>query len=263
TRNGLLLSFEKGRFTAACTWYEALFGEDVTSNSFSLTTLSDYENELIKEAAHQAVTKNNAVTPLTAFRYPEGFELNQYVLEAPVYIDFGPIASPLPFNNYSFPTDPKLVDLKTETGESTHFEMGVQDHFSGTLDRGLENNLGFPRTASQDMFFSDGNNQNFAVSSFALSNFNKDQKYTFIFYGHINDNSTETEYKVIGKNEGVDYLVNDNNLNVVAIVSGISPTDYGTLLIRLTKGPNNRHWAGFFGINAMIITPDGYPIEGM
>jgi len=49
----------------------------------------------------------------------------------------------------------------------------------------------------------------------------------------------------------------------VAIVLGISPTDYGTLILRLTKRPNNTHWAGFFGIKAMIITPDGYVLPGM
>ena len=263
TRNGLLLSYEKGRFTAACTWYEALFEEDVTENPFSLAGLSDYENDLIKEAAHQAVQEPDVVVPLTAFRYPEGFELNQHMLNAPIYIDFGPVASPSPFNNFAFPTDPKLGDLKDETGESTNFEIVVQNRFSGTLNRFLENDLGYPLSASRDMFFSDGNNQNFAVSSFALSNFNKDQKYTFIFYGHINDNNTETEFRVVGKNEGAGYLVNDHNRDNVVVVNDISPTDYGTLVIRLTKGPNNTHWAGFFGINVMIIIPEGYTMEGM
>lgn len=263
TRDGLLLSYERGRFTAASTWYEALFGEDVTKNPYSLLALSEYENSLIKEAAHAAIAESNAVTTLTAFRYPEGFELNNYLLTAPVYVDFGAAVSPFPFNNYRFPTDPKLVNLIDQTGESTYFEIGVKDRFSGTLDRGLENNSGFPRTASQDMFFSDGNNPDFAVSSFALSNFNKDQKYTFVFYGHINDSGTETEFRVIGKNEGVAYLVNDHNWDNVAVVTDISPTDYGTLIIRLTKGPNNRHWAGFFGINAMIIMPEGYTLPGL
>lgn len=260
--DGYRLSDVIGRFTAAATWYETIFGK-VLDNPIATEQFSTYEINLIKAAANSAVSKPNEVTSLTEYRYPEGFVLNDFVLRNPVYIDFGPIFSPAPFNNYGRPTDPKLNDLKDMNGESTKFEIVVKDRFTGTLERGLDNSLGFPRTVSEDMFFSDGNNADFRVSSFALSNFNKDTKYTFVFYGHINDGATETEFKVIGKNEGVAYLVNDHNMDRVAVVSGISPTDYGTLIIQMTKGPNNRHWAGFFGVNAMIITPDGYSLPGM
>ncbi|MDD3789709.1 MAG: DUF4886 domain-containing protein, partial [Petrimonas sp.] len=260
--DGYRLSDVVGRFTAAATWYEAIFGSNVLDNTLA-GPFSDYEMNLVKTAAHSAVANPIEVTPLTSYRYPEGFVLNNYILKNPIYIDFGPIFSPAPFNNYGRPGDPRLTDLKDSNGESTKFEMAVKDKFSGTLERGLDNSLGFPRTASEDMFFSDGNNADFRVSSFALSNFNKDLKYTFVFYGHINDWNTETEYKVIGKNEGVGYVVNDYNMNRVAIVSGISPTDYGTLIIQMTKGPKNTHWAGFFGINTMIITPEGYVLPGM
>jgi hypothetical protein len=261
--DGYHLSSVIGRLTAAATWFETIFGENVTNNVFEASQISTYENNLLKTAAHSAVLNSSAVTPLTQYRYPEGFVLNNFVLKVPIYIDFGPVLSPAPFNNYTKPTDPKITNLKDQNGTSTNFIIGVQNQFSGTLDRGLTNTLGFSTTASQDMFFSDGNNPNFSVSSFALSNFNKDSKYTFVFYGAINDWNTETEFRVIGKNEGVAYLVNDYNASKVAIISGISPTDYGTLLIQMRKGPHNTHWAGFFGINVMIITPDGYVLPGM
>lgn len=259
TRDGLLLSLQKGRFTVATTWYESLFGENVTNNTFSLTSMSEYESNLIKESAHAAVIESSSITPIDEYRYPEGFELNTFELTSPIYIDFGTFHSPAPFNNYNHPGDPKIADLKDGDGASTYFEISVNEPFSGTLERNLANNLGFPHTASRDMFFSDGN-LGFPISSFALSNFNKDQKYTFVFYGHINDGGTQTEYKVIGKNNGVDYLATGHNLDNVAIVADIYPTDYGTLIVRLTKGPENVHWAGFFGINAMVIFPEGYPI---
>jgi|AGTN01.1.fsa_nt_gi Bacterial Ig-like domain (group 2). len=261
--NGYRLSEAIGKFTAAATWYETIFGDNVLDNPLEADPFSTYEINLVKTAAHSAVVKPNEVTNLTAYRYPEGFVLNTYILNHPIYIDFGPIFSGIPFNNYGRPTDPKLTDLKDQNGESTKFEIGVKDPFTGTLERGLNNSLGFPRTASEDMFFSDGNNENFRVSSFALSNFNPDLKYTFVFYGAINDSQTETQFRVIGKNEDVANLVNDSNMDRVAIVSGISPTDYGTLIIQMTKGPNNTHWAGFFGVNVMIITPDGYKLPGM
>lgn len=260
TRDGVNLSFERGRLTAASTWYDIIFGKNVEQNPFSLNSLSEYENKLIKAAAHSAVLTVDKVTPLTAYRYPEE---NIYVLNAPIYIDFGPIFSGAPFNNYGRPTDPKISDLKEENGASTHFAIEVKDRFTGVLERGLENDLGFPKTASEDMFFSDGNNADFKMSSFALSNFNPNSKYTFVFYGAINDNNTETEFRVIGKNEDVAYLINDHNRKNVAIVSGISPSNYGTIMIKLTKGPNNTHWAGFFGINTMIIIPEGYVLPGI
>ncbi|WP_313380922.1 DUF4886 domain-containing protein [Proteiniphilum saccharofermentans] len=261
--NGYRLSEVIGKFTVAATWYETIFGSNVLDNPFAADPFSTYEINLVKTAAHTAVVKPNEITTLTSYRYPEGFVLNTYILNNPIYIDFGPIFSGVPFNNYGRPTDAKLTDLKDQNGESTKFEIGVKDQFTGTLERGLDNSLGLPRTASEDMFFSDGNNENFRISSFALSNFNPDLKYTFIFYGTINDSNTQTEFQIIGKNEGVAHLVNDFNMDRVAIVSGISPTDYGTLIIQMTKGPNNTHWAGFFGINAMIITPDGYSIPGI
>jgi hypothetical protein len=258
--NGYRLSESIGRFTVAATWYETIFGGNVLDNPFKVGPFSTYEINLVKTAAHSAVVKPSEITTLTSYRYPEGFILNTYILKNPIYIDFGPIFSGIPFNNYGRPTDAKLTDLKDQNEESTKFEIGVKDQFSGTLERGLDNSLGLPKTASEDMFFSDGNKEDFRVSSFALSNFNPDLKYTFVFYGAINDINTETEFRVIGKNESVTHIVNDYNMDRVGIVSGISPTDYGTLTIQMTKGPNNIHWAGFFGINAMIITPDGYKL---
>lgn len=259
TRDGLLLSLEKGRFTAASTWYETLFGESVTNNTFSLASMSEYENNLIKESAHAAVIQSTNITPIDEYRYPEGFELNTFELTKPIYIDFGTFHSPAPYNNYNHPGDPKISDLKDEDGTSTFFEISINEPFTGTLERNLGNNLGFHHEASRDMFFSDGN-LGFPVSSFALSNFNIDQNFTFVFYGSINDGGTQTEYRVIGKNNGVDFLFTSHNADNVAVVADIYPTDYGTLVVRLTKGPDNVHWAGFFGINLMVIYPEGYPI---
>lgn len=41
-------------------------------------------------------------------------------------------------------------------GRPTTFGIEVDKPFSGELARGLNNNLGLPKTASEDMFFSDG-----------------------------------------------------------------------------------------------------------
>ena len=123
------------------------------------------------------------------------------------------------------------------------------------MERGLENTLGFPKTASEDMFFSDG--ITIPVSSFKMSGLTKGEKYTFTFYGHINDSNTQTEYRVIGANEGSACLVNDFNPDRVAAVKGIEPAEDGTVNIELQPGPDNTQWAKFFGINVMVVMPEG------
>ena len=44
---------------------------------------------------------------------------------------------------------------------------------------------------------------------------------------HINDRGTETEFHVIGKNDGVAYLVNDDNFDRTVEIKGIEPNDEG------------------------------------
>src|SRR5690606_18799126 len=98
---------------------------------------------------------------------------------------------------------------------------------------------------------------NISQSSLVVSNLNRNKKYTFVFYGSINDNMTETAYIVTGKNEGVGYLDNDNNLEKLAVIKDIEPADDATITIKMAPGPNNNHWARFFGVNAAIILPEG------
>lgn len=168
-----------------------------------------------------------------------------------IYIDFGPVESPKPFNNYRSPNEAGPTHLLTERGKTTNIGITVDQHFTGTLDRGLGNNLGLPSTASADMFFSDG--ISIPLSSLKISGLAKDKKYTFTFYGHINDGGTETQFKVIGSNNETAYLVNDFNMDRVTAVKGIMPTDEGTVTIEMSPGPKNTQWARFFGINTMEI----------
>lgn len=236
------LNMNVRKYAAACTWFEVLFGNNTTEISYQPDNFINFFAKLAKEAAHNAVTVPKTVTNLTNYG-PNNFN--------PIYVDFGFIESGAPFNNYRFPTDPPLENLKDDKGNVTTFQLGVEEKFTGVLERGLNNSLGLPITASQDMFFSDG--KDIPVSSFKLSHLNKGQKYSFVFYGHINDRNTETEFRAIGQNENVAYLVNDDNFNRVAVIGGIEPMADGTIIIKLQPGPRNTQWAKFFGINAMMI----------
>lgn len=250
-RDGYRLSLGLGRFTAASVWFETLFG-GILNNTYIPDNFSEYDAQLAKHAAAKAVEDPAEINVLSDFLYPAP---NDFDLTAPIYIDFGGVASEQPFNNFGHPNDLRLTDLKDANGANSSFVLEVTQPFTGTLDRGLQNTLGWPQTVSQDMFFSDG--INISQSSLVVSNLNRNKKYTFVFYGSINDNMTETAYIVTGKNEGVGYLDNDNNLEKLAVIKDIEPADDATITIKMAPGPNNNHWARFFGVNAAIILPEG------
>lgn len=253
TRDGYHLN-PMGRFTAASTWFEALFG-GIADNPFIPDMFSVYDSQLAKTAALEAVRKPTEVTPLTDFRYPEP---NLFELTAPLFIDFGGVESPAPFNNFRHPNDQKIIGLKDINGANSNFAMEVTESFTGTLSRGLQNVLDMPRSASEDMFFSDG--KFIPQSGLMLSNLNRNQKYTLVFYGSINDNGTETMFEVAGATQGVASLDNDNNLGRVAVVEGIQPAEDATIQIKMKPGPNNNHWNLFFGVNVMMLLPEGMPV---
>jgi hypothetical protein len=104
------------------------------------------------------------------------------------------------------------------------------------------------------MFFSDG--IAIPVSGFKLTGLSRETKYTFNFYGHISDRGTETEYHVIGKNDGTACLVNDDNFDRMVKIKGIEPNDEGVVHIEMRPGPNNVQWAKFFGVNFIVFSED-------
>lgn len=254
TRDGYHLNLNIGRFTAASAWFESIFG-NVISNSFFPETLSKYDANLAKTAAQKAVANPKEISVLEDFKYPEP---NEFILSKPLFIDFGGVETGGIFNHFRHPNDGKLSNLKDASGDNSNFAIEVSERFTGTLSRGLQNVLGFPRSVSEDMFFSDG--KFVPQSSFMVSNLNRDLKYTFVFYGSINDDQTETEFNVMGKNSGKGYLDNDNNLGKIVVIENIEPEPDATITIQLKPGPNNNHWNLFFGVNAMMILPEGMPV---
>lgn len=62
TRDGYHLQLDYGRFTAACTWYETLFQEDVRENTYKPDKVTELQAKIAKQAAHQAVRKPNKIS---------------------------------------------------------------------------------------------------------------------------------------------------------------------------------------------------------
>ena len=63
-RDGYHLDLNIGRYTASCTWYEAIFGKDVTGNSYKPEKVSVEEANVAQRAAHFAVQHPFQITPV-------------------------------------------------------------------------------------------------------------------------------------------------------------------------------------------------------
>jgi hypothetical protein len=253
TRDGYHLDLGVGRFTAAATWYEAIFG-GILENNFRPENLLMYDTELTKQAAYDAVNEPFEVTDLVAYKERGP---NEFILNDPLFIDFGPILSPEPFNNFKRWQDGSISGLKDEKRNNSGFilKAGVPFH-EGVIERQMPNLLGFPLTASQDAFFNDGRVAPDG-SSLILSNLNSDQTYSLVLYGTINDKGTQSEYIVKGKNEGSGILDTDHNLSKKVIINDIEPDENGEITIVIKKGPDATQYWGYYGLNTMIVLPGG------
>lgn len=54
-RDGYHLQLVYGRYTAACTWFEAVFGKSVIGNKYAPIGISEYQKSIAQRAAHNAV----------------------------------------------------------------------------------------------------------------------------------------------------------------------------------------------------------------
>ncbi|MDM8177232.1 DUF4886 domain-containing protein [Olivibacter sp. LS-1] len=64
TRDGYHLNLHIGRFIAACTWFESLFGEEAPTDRYRPEGVTPEEAEVAKQAAHAAVKRPFKVTKL-------------------------------------------------------------------------------------------------------------------------------------------------------------------------------------------------------
>ena len=85
-RDGYHLEVTYGRYTAACTWFEAIFHQNVVGNSYAPQTIDPQIIKIAQHAAHLAVTKPYVVTDMVDFKKPE---VSSGGLKTPIYVDFG------------------------------------------------------------------------------------------------------------------------------------------------------------------------------
>jgi hypothetical protein len=64
TRDGYHLDRVLGRYIAACTWFERLFGRSVVGNPYAPEGLDPAQKQVAQEAAHAACRRPHRVTPM-------------------------------------------------------------------------------------------------------------------------------------------------------------------------------------------------------
>lgn len=260
TRDGYHLDLNIGRYTAACTWFEKLFGIDVRDNSFIPAGLSEARASVARTAAHFAVQSPYKVTELMDFKEnPEYKELTKSV-----YVDFGMTArvSPSPWNNMTSTAVGSSIELIDEDGMELGIELIIKQRFGGINSDGPTATqipgFNLPETVSSDSFF--GNMTEFGGQTtpegeIELKGLNPDKKYDFLFFGsRTASDNRETKYTVTGTNKGTACLNTSSNTLAIAGVMGITPRSDRTVSINVTYGVNNNNSRGFYYINAMKLS---------
>lgn len=260
TRDGYHLDENVGRYTAALTWFETLFGKSAVGNLYKPDGVSDYFARIAQHAAHFAIQKPNEVTEMLDYQGVGN-------LRGPVFIGFGMNGTADGWNGFmgeSGGVGSMVTNLKEQSGRATGINITITERFNGRNGSG-ENNVSvpgwaIPSAASSGSFYGNSKGEWNGVlikqSTLKLINLNPDKKYDFCFFGVrccVGDNR-ETSYTVKGANEKTALLNTSSNKTNASCVEGVQPNEAGELTIVVQAGPNNNNGPGFFYISALKMT---------
>lgn len=262
-RDGHHLELTYGRFTAACTWYETLFGKSAIDNLYIPSTVSEFKASVAKHAAHNAVINPYAFTSLSYMvgdieeieTVPFTKQINLSFASTPTGTDWNVLAGYL--------LNDKIDNLKDVDNQFTAVSVMVIDQFRGintTGPKSTTTDMNLPQGASSQSFFGNVKNWGGAIEPTAalkFSNLDAEAAYDFkIFAGRtgVTDNR-ETKYVLSGliQNDTTLYLDASNNTTKTVSATAIRPNALGEIVLDLSPGPNNNNSTGFYYINAMSI----------
>lgn len=256
-RDGYHLDLGIGRYTAACTWFEAITGINVIGNSFKPAALTDLEAEIAQHAAHAAVVNPDEVTPL-----PDYEEVEAGPLGAPIYINFGQNDAPK-WNKVGHLEGSTVPNLKDENDDYTNISITITERFSGMNSNGEKETtteFDMPSSISGQSYF--GNSKGvwdgieIRQSQFKLSGLNKNATFNLCFFasrGGVNDNR-ETKYIVSGENSKTVNLNTTKNKTNIVCAENIKPDTNGDIIVTVSAGDNNDNAYGFYFLGAMRLT---------
>jgi len=258
TRDGYHLDLTIGRYTVACTWFEAIFGQSPVGMSYKPEGLSAFETSIAQNAAHLAVLKPNEITEMTDFQGG-----NSGLLESPVLLDFGNNAASESWNQINSFLAGTSINLKDSLGSYIGLKLSLTERFNGVNADGprtTDTPLDMPENVSRYSYF--GNSKaafggmTITQSVFTITGLDKSLTYNMCFFGArggVSDNR-ETKYTVKGSNEASVSLNTSSNTSNIACVNNITPDADGKIIITVTSGENNNNGNGFYYLTAAKLT---------
>lgn len=261
TRDGYHLSIPMGRYIAACTWYESVFGKPVVGNSYKPEGMSDFEKSICQNAAHYAVQKPNEVTVMSDFQGTGNFD-------GSISVNFSSITTNRPdpgspWNTLTVFTAGASISLKNNTNNYTGVGLTIAERFNGLNEAGESTTttaFNMPSSVSSTSFFGNAkgvfSGLSITQSVIKLTGLNKNAKYNLCYFGSRNQSTDnrETQYTNTGANTVVVSLNTSNNTSNIACAEDVQPDTNGEITVTITAGPNNNNSSGFFYLNAMRIT---------
>lgn len=262
TRDGFHLEYGYGRFTAACTWFEKLFNEDVTRNKFMPEAVSATAAKAAKVAAHAAVLQPYTITKLTQFvKHPNG---KPFI--GSIQISFGKSVHLKDWNSVnSTEAGYAAKYLRNIAGDDTNVGLLITESFNSINNNGADSviskNHVIPVVVSRSSYFGNSKEPHdgrlITRSVFALNNLDANKMYTLVFYSGTevkkDQDNRETQFVVNGENSKTIAVNSTNNKQNLVSVENIKPDKNSAIKIEVSAGPNNNDKTGYYYLNALII----------
>lgn len=252
-----------GQYTAACTWFESIFGKNVIGNPFIPLELTGEEAEIAQHAAHAAAVNPKEITELTDYLPPPPSGIQG----TPVFIGFGSENIPDKWNafigDHQAGEGSKIENLVDFEGNNTGASIEITKPFNGRNNAGEGGVTAFgmniPDNIAMHSYYGnakkDWGGRVITESQVKISGLDKGQKYTICFFASragVGDNR-EAKYVAQGENSVTVTLDAANNKSNTVCAEQVQPDGNGTITVTITSGSNNTNEYGFFYINVMKI----------
>lgn len=256
-RDGYHLRLPLGRYVAACTWFEQIFGINVVGMKYKPAEITDLERNVAQNAAHFAVESPFEVKVLKKFKKgPRRLKK----LTSPVLVDFGGSSHEGVWNPIFTPLAGKTYALNDSTNQLTSVDLEMIGRFNGRNGNGANpvTRYGFPKSVTSGSYY--GNTKPMESSpaypeaKFKLSGLNRKSAYQLSFFASVKGDSPDVlETRIVCRGEtekkGVMNAASDGSGLIE--LKDVKPGSDGSITITVTAGANNSSQYGLFYLSAM------------
>ncbi len=252
TREAYHLDLLIGRFTAACTWYETIFG-NVKSNAFKPYNVNEHQAAIAKEAAYQAVRSPFEVSRLQDYQHQPVY--NNQVNK--VQVNFGHDLVMAGWNSFLYEkAGRKMFSLQDENNVTSDINIEVTHSFDKRDMQGPSRtsvgNWKLPKEVSQSNFNTEIDTSNAGKPFIVISNLKPQQSYAIEIYASSNTSAESYNYFLVkGDNSKKIKHHVGNNLAETIYLKDIKADKNGKIEIGYDLPNNEKSYTGF--INALSI----------